>query len=117
MMNGMAVRRQLLAAGPWAFQDEDSNFGAASYSSGTYEDGGPTAAVKHRHLNKRKIRRAQAREARDREMQERVDHILEKVSRQGMHSLSYWEKRTLRKATEQQRQRDLELKEISKRMM
>lgn len=41
--------------------------------------------------------------------QEIVDQILQKVSRSGMHSLSWWEKRTLRKATEHQRRRDEEL--------
>jgi hypothetical protein len=40
---------------------------------------------------------------------DRIDAILAKVSAQGMHSLTWGEKRALRKATERQRKRDLEL--------
>ena len=39
--------------------------------------------------------------------QEQIDRILAKVSASGMHSLTWWEKRTLKKATERQRQQDL----------
>ena len=43
------------------------------------------------------------------QQQEKIDQILAKVSAQGMQSLTWREKRTLKKATERQRQRDLEL--------
>jgi len=36
-----------------------------------------------------------------------IDAILAKVKQKGLHSLSWWEKRALKKATERQRQRDL----------
>jgi Zn-dependent protease len=39
--------------------------------------------------------------------QAQVDAILEKVSQRGMHSLSWLEKRALRRATERQRQREM----------
>lgn len=35
--------------------------------------------------------------------QQKIDQILAKVSQSGMHSLNWWERRTLRKATERQR--------------
>jgi hypothetical protein len=45
--------------------------------------------------------------AQQRREQEKVDAILAKVHEKGMQSLSWWERRTLRKATERQRQREL----------
>jgi hypothetical protein len=62
-----------------------------------------------KRLSKRSIRQAQKRAAAEQAEQAKIDAILEKVSAQGMQSLTWWEKRTLRKATERQRQRDLEL--------
>jgi hypothetical protein len=41
--------------------------------------------------------------------QERIDQILAKVSAQGIASLTWSERRSLRKATEHRRKRDLEL--------
>jgi hypothetical protein len=37
----------------------------------------------------------------------RIDQILAKVSAEGMHSLTWFERRALKKATQHQRQRDL----------
>jgi hypothetical protein len=37
--------------------------------------------------------------------QEKIDRILDKVSRQGMQSLTWFEKRALRQATERERKR------------
>ncbi|MGE5612059.1 MAG: site-2 protease family protein [Bacillota bacterium] len=45
--------------------------------------------------------------AQQRREQEKVDAILCKVHEKGMQSLTWWERRTLRKATERQRQREL----------
>jgi Zn-dependent protease len=98
-------RRQLLAAGPYEFADEDG----IDYSASLFNP--EPEAPKHKKLNKRLIRKAQKREEEELAEQERVDRILAKVSAQGMHNLTWWEKRTLRKATERQRKRDLELKE------
>lgn len=61
-----------------------------------------------RHLSRRLLRRARRQAAREQAEQARVDAILEKVSAHGMHSLTWWERRTLRKATERQRQRDMD---------
>jgi hypothetical protein len=61
-------------------------------------------------LNKRVVRRAQKREADERAERERVDAILSKVSHEGMNSLTWWERRALRRATERQRKRDVDLK-------
>jgi len=44
--------------------------------------------------------------ARERKERAKIDAILEKVSQKGMHSLSWWEKRTLKKASERQRQNE-----------
>ena len=50
---------------------------------------------------------AAKRARRDRKEQERIDAILAKVHDKGLHSLTWWEKRALKKATERQRQHDL----------
>lgn len=92
------------AEGQWAFQEEDG----LDYSASLFK---PEPEPKHRRLNKRRLKRAQKREAEERNEQDRVDQILAKVSAQGMNSLTYWEKRALKKATERQRKRDLELHE------
>lgn len=102
----LQMRRQLLAEGPYAFGEME--FGASLYSE--------PAPARTRHLSKRVIKRAQKREAREREEQEKVDRILEKVSVHGMNSLTWWERRTLRKATENQRRREQEEREMLKRM-
>jgi Zn-dependent protease len=106
VINCISLRRMLLAEGPWAFQEEDS----VDYSSSLFNTATETTP-KHKKLNKRLIRKAQKREEEELAEQERVDRILAKVSANGMHSLTWWEKRTLHRATERQRKRDLELKE------
>jgi hypothetical protein len=46
----------------------------------------------------------------EREERERIDCILAKVSAHGMHSLSWWQRRKLKKATEHQRQRNIDMR-------
>lgn len=75
------------------------------YSSSLRMDDQP----RRRKLSRRSIKRAQKRAAQEQAEQAKIDAILDKVSAQGMQSLTWWEKRTLKKATERQRQRDLEL--------
>jgi hypothetical protein len=100
------MRRMLLAEGPWGFQEEDSvNYSASLFNTAT------ETTPKHKKLNKRMIRKAQKREEAELAEQEHVDRILAKVSAHGMHSLTWFEKRSLRKATDRQRRRDLDLKE------
>ena len=55
------------------------------------------------------IKRARKMAAAEHQEQEFVDMILEKVHDQGMHSLTWREKRILKRATERQRKRDMEL--------
>jgi hypothetical protein len=90
-------RQQLKATGPQEMEE------AIAWSAG-YSGAGPTRRKK---LSKYAI--ASARKKRDAEQleQARIDAILEKVHTSGLHSLTFWEKRALKKATERQRQRDL----------
>jgi Zn-dependent protease len=94
-MTCLNMYRQLMANGPWAYQDEPD-----------YTMGNPSA---RRRISAKRMRRAQRLEREEAEEQQRIDEILAKVSAHGMHSLTWWEKRALRKATEHQRQRDAEL--------
>jgi stage IV sporulation protein FB len=64
---------------------------------------------KRKRLSARAIKKAQRAAAEERAEQERIDQILAKVSASGMNSLTWMERRALKKATERQRQRDLEL--------
>ncbi len=61
-----------------------------------------------RAINGRQHRRVRRHVEAERNEQETVDRILEKVHQQGMHSLTWGERRMLKKATEHQRKRDLE---------
>ena len=93
----MSLRRQLLAAGPAL--DEPDNDGI-DYSA-AYEQPG-----RRPKANVRAQKQIQKLAEQERQEQQTVDAILAKVSSQGMQSLSWTEKRTLKKATENQRKRD-----------
>jgi hypothetical protein len=67
---------------------------------------GPAWTRFTRQMHVRKLRRETVEEEHEEEV---VDQILDKVHAQGMHSLTWRERRILRKATERQRQRDLEV--------
>jgi len=88
------LRYQVLANGPYAYEDE-TNYNASIYGSDK---------PRRKKLNSRTIKKAQKLEQLERIEQRKIDAILAKVSAKGMHSLTWWEKRTLRKATERQRQ-------------
>ena len=81
--------------------------GAGDYS------GGFSAAPPSRRRGKLgarwSARRARGKQREAAAEQEKIDAILAKVSAHGMNSLTWWEKRTLKRATERQRQRDLEV--------
>ncbi|MBC8107664.1 MAG: M50 family metallopeptidase [Anaerolineae bacterium] len=95
----LQLKRNLIAVGPEEYAD------TIDYSA-AYEIN-PT---KPRRASKRKVKRA-AKLAREAVNEQRaIDAILAKVSAHGMQSLSWSEKRTLKKATEHQRQRDVELR-------
>ncbi len=93
----LQMRRALLAAGPEEFAD------STDYSA-AYETDSKPRRRRHRRAARRAIKLARA----ERQERERIDQILAKVSAHGMHSLSWLERRALRKATEHQRERDLE---------
>jgi stage IV sporulation protein FB len=94
-------RRQMLREmGPEAMAEADLFELAAAESH---------AEPKRKRLSARAIKKAQRAAAEERAEQERIDEILAKVSAQGMSSLTWTERRALKKATERQRQRDLEL--------
>lgn len=69
----------------------------------------PRSHRRTRRAVHRAAKRARKLEAQEQAEREKIDLILAKVSAHGMHSLTWWEKRTLHKATERQRKRDEEL--------
>jgi Zn-dependent protease len=96
-MNCLNMRRMLLAEGPYAFEEDEGIYAAA------YEP----VTTKKKTPSRWAARRAEKRATEERHEQQKIDAILAKVSAHGMNSLSWWEKRTLRRATERQRQADL----------
>ena len=99
LMNCINMRRMLLTEGPWGFSEEDT----IDYSASLREP----ATRKPGLSDKWRARRQQKQQALERAEQMKIDAILAKVSAQGMNSLTWMEKRTLRRATERQRQADL----------
>ncbi len=92
-------RLMLKQMGPYGLEED-----GIDYSSSLRSD------APHRHrLSRRVIRKARRRAAEEQAEQGRIDDILAKVSAHGMHSLTWWERRTLKKATARQRERDLEM--------
>lgn len=89
-------RQALRETGPEGWQD------AVDYSSSLY---GERRSKKTGQRSLLKLRRMEEKAAAE---QVRIDAILAKVSAHGMLSLTWGEKRALRKATEHQRRRDLE---------
>ncbi len=103
-MTCFRTRAVMKAEGPWAFSEEDS----IGYNVGSYATETKTRRKTNERAEKRmkKLREAETSE------QEKIDAILAKVSATGMQSLTWLEKRALRRATEAQRQRDLEMKKL-----
>jgi Zn-dependent protease len=88
--------QMLREQGPWDFADDDD------FSSGYRQQ--PS-----RGAGRWAQRRIDSLQRQGKREQAVIDEILAKVSAHGMQSLSWREKRTLRKATERQRRRDREL--------
>jgi hypothetical protein len=112
-MTCMQYRTHLRAEGPWGFQEEDSvDYAASIYGGGGSSSSTSTRAKRQSRFSKwqaeRSKRRAEADAAAEASEQVQIDQILAKVSAHGMHSLTNAEKRALQKATERQRQRELE---------
>jgi Zn-dependent protease len=100
-INCLNMKRALQAAGPYGLDQDSTDYSAA------YE---PYTKPKRRSrwAAKRAMKLARA----EREEQQRIDQILAKVSAQGMQSLTWFERRALRKATEHQRERDAEVSRL-----
>lgn len=106
-LNSANLRQSMRAEGPWAFQDEDAD--DYSYSASLRaEDDKPRKRKRRKAslLSGIAARRAQRAAAADQNERAAIDAILAKVSAKGMQSLSWSEKRTLKRATEHWRQRD-----------
>jgi hypothetical protein len=67
---------------------------------------------RRRHLSRRVIRRARKIAQAEKAARDRIDAILAKVSAHGMASLSWLERRRLRKATQQHRRSEMEISRI-----
>ncbi|MGB7156856.1 MAG: site-2 protease family protein [Tepidisphaeraceae bacterium] len=96
----LSFRRQLLAAGPWGFEEDEADYSAA------YDTGMPKRKRTSRWAAKRVAKRITAQ----RDEQKQIDAILAKVSAHGMQSLTWLERRALRKATEHQRANEVAAK-------
>jgi Zn-dependent protease len=96
------LRRALVSAGPEEYSD------TTDYSAAYEQPERPRRPS--RWAAKRALKLAHA-ERRERIM---VDQILAKVSAHGMHSLTWMERRTLKRATEQQRRRDAEMSRLKR---
>jgi stage IV sporulation protein FB len=92
-MTCLNLYRELKANGPWAYEEEE-------IYSAAYEN-----PDRPRKRSARKIRAVQRQERAVQQEQEQVDAILAKVHEKGMQSLSWLERRTLKRATERQRKR------------
>jgi len=91
-------RRQVLkSAGPGVVDDDD-----VSYNYMDTPEPRPRKKRKKHWFNQ-----ARKRALADQAEQAKIDAILDKVKEKGLHSLTWWEKRTLKKATARQRQQDL----------
>jgi hypothetical protein len=90
-------RQMLKQAGP-------DDFEAETLYAAAYEPLTP----KRKKVSRWAVRRAQKQQRQAREEQENIDAILAKVSAKGMNSLTWFEKRTLQRATERQRKADAE---------
>jgi stage IV sporulation protein FB len=97
-------RQALRETGPdEAWQESNSIDFSAAYEPHT------SSKPKRRKVSSRRLKKARRLAQLAADEQTRVDGILSKVSARGMASLSWSERRALRKATEHQRQRDLQV--------
>jgi hypothetical protein len=97
LFNAIMMRQQYKAAGPYAFEEETEDYSASLWNEPAH------ATVRHKHVSRRALKKAQRR-ARQAELEQaHIDSILAKVSAQGMQSLTWRERRALHKATERQR--------------
>ena len=101
----LQLRAQVKAAGPWEFEDE-----GIDYSASLWQPDEPKR--RQRKLSGRVKRRLRKQAQSEVMEQARIDTILAKVSAHGMQSLTWAERRALRKATERQRKREVEVGDL-----
>ncbi|MFT3788746.1 MAG: M50 family metallopeptidase [Tepidisphaeraceae bacterium] len=103
LMTCMQMRRQVVEAGPYAFEEEDGSFAAAHepWSKRDADDRRERAreAKKQAKLNKQQEKLA----AQARADETRLDEVLAKISTHGKDSLTRGEKRFLEEMTERKR--------------
>jgi Zn-dependent protease len=97
------MRAQLKAEGPWAFEEENADYSAAMWHP---DDDEPRP--KRKRLSRRAVRKLRKQAHAEEAEQARIDAILAKVSAHGMQSLTWGERRALRRETERRR-REVEL--------
>jgi Zn-dependent protease len=102
LINCYQLRAMLKAEGPWAFEDDAIDYSASLWKP---EDDRKRPRKLSRWTKRRLRKQADAEE----NEQSRIDAILSKVSARGMQSLTWSERRALRKATERQRRREVEV--------
>ena len=108
----LQLRRQLLAVGPDDYaEDEQGGLYAAAYEPAT-----PRSTARRRRkgrlatwAGRRAVAKARRTSADEQQERDRLDAILAKVSAAGLASLTWRERRVLRRATEARRRRDVEL--------
>ncbi|MGD0462491.1 MAG: site-2 protease family protein [Tepidisphaeraceae bacterium] len=79
---------------------------SSDYSQSLFD---PSSEPRRRRLSRRAIRKARKIAHQEKAARDLIDAILAKVSARGLGSLSWQERRTLRKTTDQQRRRESEL--------
>jgi len=99
LMSCYFTRMQMKSAGPWEFEDEGMDYSASQWPA-------DEPRRKKRKLSPRVVRRLRRQAQAEESEQQQIDAILAKVSAHGMQSLTWAERRALRKATERQRQRE-----------
>ena len=103
-------RAVMKAEGPWAYEDENTDYSAAMWKPDEVDEDQPKR--KSKRLSRRAMKKLRKQALAEEAEQARLDAILAKVSAQGMQSLTWTERRALHKATQRQREvevtRDLE---------
>ena len=96
----IAMRRQIKEMGP----EFDTGAGEMDFSASL----APDKPRKRRRASRWQVRRLRRQAEADHAEQQRIDTILAKVSASGMNSLTWSERRALRRATERQRRSEIE---------
>lgn len=93
--------REIGPGEPW--QAGETDFSASLYAQ---------EQTKRRRISKKAVRIARKRARQEAAARQRLDAILAKVSAKGISSLGWRERRTLRRATEERRRREMEMRDL-----